>query len=264
MHRMDAASRPLIAVTTSEMRSAAVDVPTAEADPPRREMALGMRYLEALERVGGLPVVVPPLDAAAIEALLDRVDGVCLSGGPDIDPALYGAEPDAALGPVEPPLDAAELALARAADARAMPILGVCRGAQLLNVARGGTLHQHLPDAVPAALEHRQPAEATAVTHHVDVQPGSRLAGVLGATRADVNSFHHQGTRDLGRGLLAVAWAPDGTVEAIEATDRGFALGVQWHVECLTDRPEHHAVFQAFVEACRGVPRRHLASVALT
>ncbi len=261
---MDAARRPLIAVTTSEMRGAAVDVPTAEADPPRREMALGMRYLEALERAGGLPVVVPPLDAAAIEALLDRVDGVCLSGGPDIDPALYGAEPDAALGPIEPALDAAELELARAADARAMPILGVCRGAQLLNVARGGTLHQHLPGAVPGEVEHRQPGAATAVTHHVDVQPGSRLAGVIGATRADVNSFHHQAARDLGRGLVAVAWAPDGTVEAVEAADRGFALGVQWHVECLTDRPEHHAVFRAFVEACRGVPRRHLASVALT
>ena len=207
---MDAAHRPLIAVTTSEMRSAAVDVPTAEADPPRREMALGMRYLEALERAGGLPVVVPPLGADAIEALLDRVDGVCLSGGPDIDPALYGAEPDPALGPIEPPLDAAELALARAADARAMPILGVCRGAQLLNVARGGTLHQHLPDAVAAALEHRQTAEATATTHHVDVQPGSRLAGVLGATRVDVNSFHHQAARDLGRGCSPSPGRPTG------------------------------------------------------
>jgi putative glutamine amidotransferase len=246
------------------MRSAAVDVPVSEADPPRREMALGMRYLEALDRAGGLPVVVPPLDADAIEALLDRIDGVCLSGGPDLDPALYGAEPDPALGPIEPALDVAELALARAADARAMPILGVCRGAQLLNVARGGTLHQHLPDAVPGAVEHRQTGDATATTHTVDVQPGSRVAGVLGATRADVNSFHHQAARDLGTGLLAVAWAPDGAVEAVEAADRGFAVGVQWHVECLTERPEHQAVFRAFVEACRGVARRHPASVALT
>ena len=146
-----------------------------------------------------------------------------------------------------------------------MPILGVCRGAQLLNVARGGTLHQHLPDAVAGprsstARPARRPRRRTRSTW----SPTSRLAGVLGATRADVNSFHHQAVRDLGQGLLAVAWAPDGTVEAVEAADRAFALGVQWHVECLTDRPEHRAVFRAFVEACRGVPRRHLASVALT
>jgi putative glutamine amidotransferase len=239
---------PLIAVTTSEMRSATVDHPMDEGDPPRREMALGLRYLEALEAAGALPVVVVPVGQHAVEALLDRVDGLCLSGGPDIDPVSYGREPHPELGPTEPRLDHFELALARAADRRGMPILGICRGAQMLNVARGGTLHQHLPHAVGTALTHRQQVDAMVTTHRVDVVGGSRLAGIVGRG-ADVNSLHHQAVERLGAGLKVVATAPDGTVEGIEATDRPFVLGVQWHAECLTDRPEHAALFSRFVAA---------------
>jgi putative glutamine amidotransferase len=246
-----AAAMPLIAVTTSEMRHNPFDPATPQADPPRREMALGMTYLEALGRAGALTVVVPPMAGPAIPALLDRVDGICLSGGPDIDPGAYGAAPHPELGPTEPPLDAFELALARAADERDMPILGICRGAQLLNVARGGTLHQHLPDVVGDGVTHRQPGAPGEPVHDVTVAPGSRLAAVLGGRRrTPVNSFHHQAVDVLGERLAVTARAADGTVEAFEAADRGFVLGVQWHAECLVDREEQMGLFTALVDAC--------------
>ena len=165
--------RPLIGVTTSELRASSAGTLRRHGEPPHAEMALGMTYLRAIEAVGGMPVVLPPLGDA--EALLDRLDGICLSGGPDLDPEAYGAlERHAELGPTEPSLDAFELALARAADERGMPILGVCRGAQALNVARGGTLHQHLPG-------HRQTEPGSHPTHEVEVLAGTRLAGLIGA-----------------------------------------------------------------------------------
>ena len=128
LNSRSAGPMPLIAVTTSEMRHNPFDVATPEADPPRQEMVLGMKYLEAIGRAGALAMVVPPLPGPAIPALLDRVDGICLSGGPDLHPDAYGAAPHAELGPTEPRLDAFELALARAADERDMPILAICRG----------------------------------------------------------------------------------------------------------------------------------------
>jgi putative glutamine amidotransferase len=246
-----AASVPLIAVTTSEMRRNTFDVATAQSDPPRQEMVLGMRYLEAVGRAGALAMVAPPLPGPMIPALLDRVDGICLSGGPDLHPDAYGAAPHPALGPTEAPLDAFELALVRAALERDMPILAICRGSQILNVARGGTLHQHVPDVVGDTIVHRQPGEPTRPTHGVTVDGGSRLAKILGATDVAVNSFHHQACDRLGERLVATAWAPDGTVEGVEATDRSFVVGVQWHAECLVDRAEQAALFGALVDACR-------------
>src|SRR5919106_933333 len=136
--------RPLIGVTTSELRASSTGTLRRHGEPPHPEMALGMTYLRAIEAAGGMPVVLPPLGDP--EAFLDRLDGICLSGGPDLDPAAYGAaDRHVELGPTEPGIDAFELALARAADLRGIPVLGVCRGAQTVNVARGGTLHQHVP-----------------------------------------------------------------------------------------------------------------------
>jgi putative glutamine amidotransferase len=235
-------SRPLIGVTTSEVRLAEHSDPLPEGDPPQREMALGMVYMRAIELAGGLPVVLPPLGHDTIAPLLERLDGVCLSGGPDIDPKGYGVdERDPQLGPSEPGLDAYELALAQLADARGMPVLGICRGVQTLNVARGGTLHQHIEG-------HRQMAPGRVTTHSVKVEPGSRLAAVLGVTEAEVNSFHHQAAARLGEGLRAVAWAEDGTVEGLEDSGEQLYLGVQWHVESLVDRPEHLRLFEVLVE----------------
>jgi putative glutamine amidotransferase len=236
---------PLIGVTTSEVRRPEIAHPLPESEPPQPELALGMPYVRALARSGAIPVVLPPLAIELVPALLAPLDGVCLSGGPDIDPAAYGADRHAELGPTEPDLDAFELAVARHADAAGLPLLGICRGAQTLNVARGGSLIQHLED-------HRQTTPGWKVAHDVAVEPGSRLAQALGADAVSVNSFHHQAVERLGDGLRAVAWAPDGTVEGIEGANGRFVLGVQWHAETLdeVERPQAR-LFAALVEAAR-------------
>src|SRR5918993_2653169 len=209
--------RPLIGVTTSELRPSGAGTLRRQGEPAHPEMALGMTYLQAIEGAGAVPVVLPPC-VSDLEPLISRLDGVCLSGGPDLDPEAYGA-PDrhVELGPTEPSLDAFELALARAALERGMPLLGICRGAQALNVACGGTLHQHLPG-------HRQSEPGSHPTHDVEVLPRTRLAGLIGAGAHAVNSFHHQAVDRLGDGLLVSARAADGTIEAIEGA--GFAIGV--------------------------------------
>ncbi len=240
---------PLIAVTTSEVRPSQPVGATPEGDPPQQEMALGLKYLRAIEAAGGVPVVVPPLRPEAAEQLLDRVTGVCLSGGPDLDPVAYGAREHQRLGPTWRELDGFELALARGADARGLPILAVCRGLQALNVARGGTLHQHLPDVVGEEIHHRQHEPAANPTHWVTFTGDSQLQRILGRRRTKVNSFHHQAVDELGEHLVITGRARDGTVESIEATDREFVLGVQWHAECLVARADQAALFRAFVEA---------------
>ena len=242
-------SRPLIGVTTSEMRVAKNVEPTPQGEPPRQEMALGLAYLRAVEAAGGLPLVIPPMPSGAIKPLIDRLHGICLSGGPDLHPAIYGAEPHAQLGPIEPELDRFELELAQEAHGRNLPILAICRGMQLLNVATGGTLVQHVPDVTDGTVEHRQTAPADKTTHVVELATASLTAAVIGSADIAVNSFHHQGVDRLGRGLLSVGWSPDGVVEAIEAPGRDFTLGVQWHAECLTGRPEQARLFESLVEA---------------
>jgi putative glutamine amidotransferase len=248
--------RPLIGVTTSEMRHSELGTLRRHGDPPHPEMALGMTYLRAVEAAGGLPVVLPPVAVENVPALLERLDGICLSGGPDLDPEAYGAvtrHPE--LGPTEPSLDAFELAVARAADAAGLPLLGICRGAQTLNVSRGGTLHQHVDG-------HRQAALGTVRTHSVTVEPGSRLAAITGGGSLEVNSFHHQAVDVAGAGLHVVAHAVDGTAEAIEDRGREMFLGVQWHAESLADRPEHGALFSALVHAAAQGGERSLRLAA--
>ena len=241
--------RPLIGVTTSEVRVADQVEATPQGEPPRREMALGLTYLHAIEAAGGLPVVMPPLELGAVDQFLDRFAGICLSGGPDLDPAAYDERRHPELGPTEPQLDVFELELARRADARGLPTLAICRGLQALNVARGGTLHQHLPERPGASIEHRQGGPGARVTHSAEITPGSQLHRVMRRRRVRVNSFHHQAVSRLGTGLRAVAWSPDGVIEGIEAPARPFLLGVQWHAETLTARREHAALFEALVEA---------------
>lgn len=241
--------RPLIGVTTSEVRTAEQVSQIPEGEPPRREMALGLTYLRAIEAAGGLPVVIPPLESPAIEPLLARLGGLCLSGGPDLDPASYHERRHPDLGPVEPDVDRFELELARHADAHALPILAICRGQQALNVARGGTLHQHLPDLPQVTIEHRQREPADCATHVVELTRESHLADLMGRSEAEVNSFHHQAVDSLGSGLRAVAWSPDGVVEGIEDPARDFLVGVQWHAETMVDRSENAALFEGLVEA---------------
>jgi putative glutamine amidotransferase len=249
------ADRPLIGVSTSELREAKTVRPLAQGEPRQHEIALGLDYPEAVDASGGLPVILPPVEPEGVPDLVSRMSGLMLSGGPDLHPSAYGAPVDRQLGPTEPELDHFELALLRAADALGMPILAVCRGMQALNVARGGTLHQHLPDVVGTGVEHRQVVAGTRATHWVSLQPTSVLAATLGRGRSKVNSFHHQAIDRLGAELTEVAWATDGTIEAVEDVSRPFLVGVQWHAESLVHRREHRALFHAFVAACERYER---------
>src|ERR1700742_1084430 len=230
--------RPLIGVTTSELRKSALATTRRHGEPAHPEMALGMTYLRTLDAAGAIPVVLPPTGTDHLEGLLDRLDGICLSGGPDLDPAAYGAaDRPRELGPTEPSLDAFELSLVKLALVRGLPILAICRGAQALNVACGGTLRQHVPG-------HRQTALATEATHEVEIALHSRLHRMVRTRTLAVNSFHHQAVGELGEGLRVVATAPDGTIEAIEGD--GFVVGVQWHAETMA---AHMPLFEALVTA---------------
>lgn len=240
--------RPLIALSTSELHAPHQVVRDQPAPTPRRDLSLGMDYPHALARAGGVPMVVPPTAAVDVDELLDRVDGLCLSGGPDIDPSTYGADPHPALGETNAEVDGFEFALVRAAQARDLPTLCVCRGMQTLNVARGGTLIQDLPSQRPSDVAHRQEEAGTQATHPVRVEADSGLATALGAVDAEVNTFHHQAVEGLGDGLRAVAWAPDDLVEGVEDPDHRFLVGVQWHAESLLT-PEQRALWAAFTAA---------------
>jgi putative glutamine amidotransferase len=251
-----AAPAPLIAVTTSEIRQTPEKL-TPQGDPPQAEMALGLKYLKAIERAGGVPVVVPPLtDRTLLSSLLDRVSGVCLTGGPDLDPVAYGQRRHEMIGPTWRELDACELALAELADLRDLPVLGICRGAQAINVARGGSLHQHIADSYGERIGHRQRESAKQPTHWVNFTGTGSLSRIMGCQRTRVNSFHHQAVDRLGRGLRITGRSPDGVVESFEALDRTFVIGVQWHVEGLVARPRQAKLFRAFTEAARSYETR--------
>lgn len=235
MHPM----RPLIGVTTSEMRPSNLATTRRHGEPPHPEMALGMTYLRTLDAAGAIPVVLPPTGTDHLSGLLDRLDGICLSGGPDLDPAAYGAtDRHEQLGPTEPSLDAFELSLARHAVSRNIPILAICRGSQALNVACGGTLHQHIDN-------HRQTATATEPTHEVTLEAGSKLHRITRTRTLAVNSFHHQAVDKVGDRLRVAGRADDGTIEAIEGPG-AFTVGVQWHAETLY---AHLPLFEALVRA---------------
>jgi len=227
-----AVSRPRIGVTTC----------THGGEEPVE--AVTRTYVDAVLRAGGMPTVLPVLPPdLALDALTD-IDGLLLTGGADVEPARYGGDPHPEVYGVHPDRDEWELALARSA---AVPTLGVCRGAQLLNVAAGGTLVAHLPDITE--LSHREPDRSGDLVHEVMITPGSRLHAVVGALEIGVNTLHHQAVGTLGAGLVATAVAPDGTIEAIEAGDGRPVLGVQWHPEWLPGEAPHDAVFGWLVAA---------------
>jgi putative glutamine amidotransferase len=185
-----------------------------------------------VERAGGRPLLVPP-STNGVEETLGAVDGLVFSGGADLDPELYDQDPHDETTGVEPERDRAELALLQAALARDMPVLAVCRGSQVLNVARGGDLVQHLPDVVGDEKHKHTPG--TFADHDISLEAGTRLASLLGE-RAPVKSHHHQGFGRVGDGLRVAAHAEDGTIEAVEDPGRRFALGVLWHPEAGEDR----------------------------
>jgi putative glutamine amidotransferase len=215
------------------------------SDAGRERVALNSAYVRALALAGLVPLIVPPiLDPEEACAVLDRVHGLVLSGGEDVDPARYGARPHPKLGETDGSRDALELGLIAAARARRLPILAICRGIQILNVALGGTLYQDLPSERRGAIDHAD----TRSRHAVRVEPGSLLHRTLATLEASVNSRHHQAIRDLAPSLVATAWAPDGLIEAAEPRDgEPWTLAVQWHPE---DDVEG-ALFRGFAEAVR-------------
>ncbi len=215
-------------------------------------------YVHAVLHAGGVPLILPPLirpeDAGTV---LDCLDGLVLSGGEDVDPTHFNSDPHPALGDVDPKRDAFELALFREAWRRRMPVLAICRGIQLVNVALGGTLWQDIPSERPGGLGHKQDADRDDRTHPVDLVPGSRLAAALGATRCDVNSFHHQSVRQLASGLVITATAPDGEIEGLEnAAGAPWLLAVQWHPEEFhaDGGAPDHGLFAALILAARSGP----------
>jgi gamma-glutamyl-gamma-aminobutyrate hydrolase PuuD len=202
-----------------------------------------LTYVTAVEDAGGRALLVPPSERA-VEQTLDVLDGLIFSGGNDLDPASYGAESHPATNGTRPERDRAELALMRAALARDLPVLAICRGFEVLNVARGGDLVQHLPDVVGDERHRHTPG--VFADHDVTVSGESRLGGILGE-RTAVKSHHHQGVGRVGEGLVETAWADDGTVEGLEDPGRTFTVGVLWH-------PEEHedgALFRELVEEAR-------------
>lgn len=242
--------QPLIGITASEVHGANHAELIRYGEPAMPEMTLGLSYARAVQRAGGLPVVIPPVPVEAISGLLDKLDGVVLSGGPDIHPAAYGEDPHPELGPTYRELDIAELAIAGDAVAREIPLLGISRGAQALNIASGGTLFQHLPEQFGRTLNHLPPSGGRQAVHPVRIEESSELCKALGGvSRLEVSSYHHQSASGLGRAVEAVAWAPDGVVEAIEVPSARFAIGVQWHAESMLDDPSQLRLFGALVRA---------------
>jgi putative glutamine amidotransferase len=257
---------PLIGVVTHEL--VADGSPGWAAAPGRSErdltpqrLSMRLSYTQAVQEAGGIAVVVPAhgyVDDTG--PLLDRLDGLFVSGGPDLDPAVYGQARHPRLGPeVDRVSDEYELGLLAAAAERDLPVLGICRGLQALNVSRGGTLHQHLPDRTD--LAHLQTHEAHAPAHPVEVVRGSLLHRLAHSDRLAVNSFHHQAADRVGAGLEVCARAPDGTVEALWDPAASFCLAVQWHAELMTHRAEQAGLLRGLVHAARGVAPR-LALVA--
>lgn len=241
---MTNASRPLIGITAGH----ALTAETLTAVQVLRA------YVTAIIEAGGAPILIPPdLPEDGWRPLLSRLDGVLFSGGADIGLGHFNGEPHPAVE-VEPSRDALELPLLRAAVDADKPLLGICRGFQVMNVALGGTLYTHILDQLPNAIQHNwhklQPRDYLA--HPVRVEEGTRLAQILGTPVLQVNSLHHQGVKDLAPGLNVTAHAPDGLVEGIELPDRKFALAVQWHPEWMLEHSEMQNLFREFVRTAGG------------
>ena len=245
--RMREIKRPLVAVTGRHLKPGRISSWTAGA------LALPRGYTDALDRAGAYPVVLPPplSDPDDAAEVLEPFAGLVLAGGADVDPARYGQDAHPSVYGMDPSLDAFEVALVDAAIAADLPVLAICRGHQLLNVALGGTLDQHITDR-PGLVEHGDPAHGPGggVDHDVTIEAGTRLAEALGATRCSVRSHHHQAVADLAPKAVATAWSDDGVNEGFELPE-GWIVSVQWHPEATAaDDVIQQRLFNAFVAQC--------------
>ena len=223
-------------------------------------------YVVGVKQAGGVPVVLPPISPGAAEEMIRRLDGLLLSGGSDLDPRYYGEEPIPELNEVRPERDTFEMAALECALELGMPVFGICRGLQVLNVALGGTLYQDLPSQKTGyeLLAHRQQTPKWQWTHEVEVDIGSEVAKIMGATGLRVNSYHHQAIKELAEPLMEVAHAPDGVIEAVESPDLSerWLVGIQWHGEAMRDTQgsEHRNLFEAHVAAAERHAHRRAAA----
>lgn len=237
-------ARPVIGITTYGPDDAQE---LEDADLP--SFTLPTVYVDAVERAGGLAVLLPPMSLAdgRADAILDRLDALILSGGGDIDPRLYDGGEHPTVYMVSAERDRFELDLTARALTRELPLLGICRGMQVLNIALGGDLELHLPDAFGTSVDHRLPPREPTV-HEVRIESGCLLDSIYGERVFPVCSWHHQGVRTLGRGLVAVASAPDSVIEGVVSDAHDFALGVQWHPEMqVADDERQRRLFEAVV-----------------
>jgi putative glutamine amidotransferase len=235
--------RPSILLTTSSNFS--------DQGLRRTSSTTGRNYSQAILQAGGLPFMLANAAPELAESYLEHADGLLFTGGADIDPSHFGQEAQPDLGEVDAERDAFELALYQVAKARKLPILGVCRGIQLVNVAEGGMLHQHL-GALSGLIQHRQRSNGPSLAHQVKLESTSRLAKAFGQNVIRSNSFHHQAIDRLGQDLRVAAKTSDGIIEAVEGAGGHFVLAVQWHPEMIFQAfPEHHKIFQAFVAAAK-------------
>lgn len=216
-------------------------------------------YVDAVRRAGGIPLLIPNGEPN-LATVLDTIDGLILSGGGDIDPAHYGSPGHDAVDLVDAERDATEIALARIVAASDMPAFGVCRGAQVLNVALGGTLVEHLPDEVGDAVVHRQTPPGP-IFHPIVVEQDSKVGAILGGAQVEAASWHHQAIRSVAPGLNVVAVAPDGTIEAVEMPSHPWLVAVQWHPEISASRDTaQQRLFDAFIQAARQRRQAQLAA----
>ena len=250
-------ARPIIGIPTQTLQS--LGGVSAEIPP---SWVMSQRYIQTLVQAGAIPWMIPLVDESTLRGIYDGLDGVFLPGGADIDPATYGAGAHVACDRTDPERDRVELSLAKWAMADGKPVLGVCRGLQMINVAAGGTLFQDLATQRPGSIKHDyfpfngQSFTRDYLAHTVDVAADSRLARLYGAGELRVNSMHHQGIRELGHGLRVTAVAPDGLIEAIETVADAYVFAVQWHPEALTDRDDRSAaMFRDFIEAATASAR---------
>jgi putative glutamine amidotransferase len=252
--------RPIIGIPTQTLQS--LGGVSAEIPP---SWVMSQRYILTLTSVGGIPWLIPLVDDETLRGIYERLDAVFLPGGADIDPRTYGAEPHPLCDKTDCERDRVEVALARWALRDEKPVLGVCRGMQLINVAAGGTLYQDLAEEFPGAIKHDyfpfrgQSFARDYLAHEVKVAEGTRLADLLGAGTVRVNSMHHQGVKSLGQGLVSTAVSPDGLVEALEGENGSYLVAVQWHPEALTDNDARtRTLFADFIDAAGGWRRSNV------
>jgi putative glutamine amidotransferase len=234
--------RPVIGLT-----SRTLPLPATKKQRPTETVT--RTYVEALERAGALCLLIPNVDPDRAGAYLDRVDGLLLTGGDDPDPSLFGEEPHPRIDLVDERRDRFEIALTTGARERGLPVFGICRGVQLMNIALGGDIFQDIESQTESLIQHTQRRLDDGPWHEVAVAEGSRLAAILGSERLRVNSFHHQACRRPGEGLAVSAASADGLAEAVEDPSRPFFLGVQWHPEL--GGPGSSELFASFVDSAR-------------